>query len=261
MKFLVAFTIYLFAGSHLFAQIGCTSKLDSEKRSVKTCLHANKKVSIVETWDSDGRFGSLVVFNNRGEEIANYVLRSIGGHASAHLEYYANGQVSRIEFSDAPDGGIQFYESTRKFDEEGKQIDFFETNYPHQLETTFIQYVPQEEVTPAETPKKEEVIACAVIHQTFYQIENTTDRKLILTIQPVINNLVQVGEKEITLKPNQSIIFDTILMADHFISAKIYQLSIKQVVTKRRKKSPINIIEPGPIDAGTNRTYYWFIVD
>ena len=261
MKFLVAFTICLLAGPHLFAQIGCTSKLDGEKRSVKTCLHANKQVSMVETWDADGRFGSLVVFNNRGEEIANYGLRSIGGHASAHLEYYANGQVSKIEYSDAPDGGIQFYNSTRKFDEQGKQIAFNETKYPTQLETTFIQYVPQEEVTPTESPKKQEVIACAVIHQTFYQIENTTNRKLLVTIQPVINNVVQVSEKEIELKPNESIVFDTILMADQFISAKIYQVTIKQVLTKKHKKIPFKIIEPGPIDAGTNRTYYWFILD
>jgi hypothetical protein len=245
----------------VFAQIGCTSKLDSEKRSVKTCLHANKQVSIVETWEADGRFGSLVIFNNRGEEIANYGLRSIGGHASAHLEYYANGQVSKIEFSDAPDGGIQFYNSTRKFDEQGKQIDYNETRYPHKLETTLIQYVPQEEVTPTESPKKQEVIACAVIHQTFYQIENTTNRKLLLTIQPVVNNVVQVSEKEIELKPNESSVFDTILMADQFVSAKIYQVTIKQVLSKKHKKSPIKVIEPGPIDAGTNRTYYWFIVE
>lgn len=167
-----------------------------------------------------------------------------------------------MEFSDAPDGGIQFFESTRKFDESGKQVEYNEMKYPYELETTFIQIEPQEQPQQqVVTPKKEAVIPCATIYQTFYQLQNTTNSKIVLTIQPIKNNSVNVTEKEITLKPNESMVFDTILMADQFISAKVYQPSIKQVLTKKRNEKKIKIIEPGPIDAGASRTYYWFIVE
>ena len=80
-----------------------------------------------------------------------------------------------------------------------------------------------------------------------------------MTVQPIVNNAVQVTEKEITLKPNQSVIFDTTLMANQFISAKIYQPTIKQVLTKKRKSK--RIIEYGPIEDGTTRTYCWIILN
>ena len=258
--------LFLFVCSLLFqsglAQLNCKTTIDAANGSVKTCLHTNKKVSTEEIWDEAKRFGTLKLFNNQGVELAVYHLREVGGHASAHLTYHSNGQVAKVEFSDAPDGGIQFFESTRKFDENGKQLDYNEIKYPYELETTFIQIEPQEQpqqqVVP---PKKEAFIPCATIYQTFYQLQNTTKSKVVLTIQPIKNNSVNVTEKEITLKPNESIVFDTILMADQFITAKVYQPSVKQVLTKKRNEKKIKIIEPGPIDAGASRTYYWFIVE
>jgi hypothetical protein len=245
-----------------FAQLNCKTTTDAANGAVKKCLHANKKVSTEEIWDEAKRFGTLKLFNNQGVELAVYHLREVGGHASAHLTYHSNGQVAKVEFSDAPDGGTQFFESTRKFDENGKQVEYNEMKYPYELETTFIQIEPQEQPQQqVVTPKKEAFIPCATIYQTFYQLQNTTSSKIVLTIQPIVNNVVNVTEKEITLKPNESIVFDTILMADQFITAKVYQPSIKQVLTKKRNEKKIKIIEPGPIDAGTSRTYYWFIVE
>lgn len=192
--------------------------------------------------------------------MAVYLLREVGGHASAHLTYHSNGQVAKVEFSDAPDGGVQFFESTRKFDEIGNQTDYNEMKYPYELETTFIQLEPDEQPKqPVVAPKKEEVIACATIYQTFYSLQNTTNSKIVLTIQPIINNTVNVTEKEITLKPKQTVVFDTILMADQFISAKVYQPAIKQVLTKKRKSK--RIIEFGPIENGTTRTYCWIVLN
>lgn len=245
-----------------FAQLNCKTTTDATNGTVKKCLHANKKVSTEEIWDEDKRFGTLKLFNNQGVELAVYHLREVGGHASAHLSYHSNGQVAKVEFSDAPDGGIQFYESTRKFDENGKQVEYNEMKYPQELETTFMQIEPQEQPQQQVVPPiKEAIIPCATIYQTFYQLQNTTNSKIVLTIQPIVNNVVNVTEKEITLKPNESIVFDTILMADQFITAKVYQPAIKQVLTKKRNEKKIKIIEPGPIDAGASRTYYWFIVE
>lgn len=243
-----------------FAQLNCKTTTDAANCTVYKCLHANKKVSTEEQWDAEKRFGTLKVFNNQGTEFAVYHLREVGGHASTHLTYHSNGQVAKVEFSDAPDGGIQFFESTRKFDENGNQVDYNEMKYPFELETTFIQLESNEQPKqPVVAPKKEEVMACATIFQTFYSLQNTTNSKIVLTVQPIVNNAVQVTEKEITLKPNQSVIFDTILMANQFISAKNYQPTIKQVLTKKRKSK--RIIEYGPIEDGTTRTYCWIVLN
>jgi uncharacterized protein YxeA len=94
-----------------FAQLNCKTTTDTANSTVKKCLHANKKVSTEEIWDEAKRFGTLKLFNNQGAELAVYHLREVGGHASAHLTYHSNGQVAKVEFSDAPDGGIQFFES------------------------------------------------------------------------------------------------------------------------------------------------------
>lgn len=243
-----------------FAQLGCKTTLDESQKTVKQCFHVNKKVSSKEIWDKDKRFGTLIVFNNQGVQLVEYNLREIGGHASAHLTYHTNGQVSKIEFSDAPDGGIQFYESTRKFDENGNQVDFHEMKYPLELEPTFIQIDPQEKLQQKVEPiKKQEVIACATIFQTVYQIENTTNAKLLISIEPVKNNCITTRCQEIILLPKEKIEFDTVLMADQFVSVKVYEPTVKEVLTKKRKSKKFRILECTPSDIGSKRTYYWVI--
>ena len=56
-------------------------------------------------------------------------LRHDGGHASAQLSWYASGQVKSVSYTDAPDGGIQYYHSTWLFDEKGNQTSFTEDSY------------------------------------------------------------------------------------------------------------------------------------
>lgn len=133
MKTLVAFLILLqpFLAS---AQLKCKTTNQSDGSTIKQCFHQNGQVSTLESWDKDKRFGSIKGYTNQGKELFSHSLRSVGGHASVSLTYFPNGQLEKVDFSDAPDGGIQFYNSTTRFDEKGNQTAFSETKYPHQPE-------------------------------------------------------------------------------------------------------------------------------
>ncbi len=133
MKRLFVFLI-LFQSFLAAAQLKCKSTNQSDGSTIKQCFHQNGKISTLENWDKDKRFGTIKGYNNQGKELFSHSLRSIGGHASVSLTYFPNGQVEKVYFSDAPDGGIQFYNSTTRFDDKGNQTEFSETKYPHQLE-------------------------------------------------------------------------------------------------------------------------------
>lgn len=133
MKTVVAFLI-LFQSFLASAQLKCKTTSQSDGSTITQCFHQNGKVSTLESWDEDKRFGTIKGYNNQGKELFSHGLRSVGGHASVSLTYFPNGQLEKVYFSDAPDGGIQFYNSTTRFDEKGNQTEFTETKYPQRLE-------------------------------------------------------------------------------------------------------------------------------
>lgn len=113
------------------AQLKCKTLIDKNKNTVKKCFHKNGCIATLESWDSIHREGSFKVFNNKKTEIAFYYLRRFGGHASVYVQYYKNGQVSKIEYSSAPDGGIQFYRTITTFDEQGNKTSFADYSQPN----------------------------------------------------------------------------------------------------------------------------------
>ena len=116
-----------------------------------TALHGQGRVRIIETdsgrvvqhyfttgqvstreWtDKDGRFGRSRAFKRDGTIIVDHHTRRIAGHASVHFQYHPNGAVSKAEFSDAPDAGIQWYESITTFDDQGNRTGFRAVSYTH----------------------------------------------------------------------------------------------------------------------------------
>lgn len=125
--------LLLFVYTPLFAQLNCKTIKQKDGSTQKKCFHRNGQISIIETWDTDRKDGSLKIFNNQGKELCAYNLRHYGGHASALLDWFPNGQVKSVSYSDAPDGGIQYYHSTRQFDEVGNQTSFTEDSYDNKL--------------------------------------------------------------------------------------------------------------------------------
>jgi hypothetical protein len=263
MKISTLIFCFLCSFFQLNAQLNCKTKPASDGSTVKTCLHKNGKPSTTESWDKDQRFGKITGYNSVGTEIFSYGLRKIGGHASASVEYFPNGQVSKVYYSDAPDGGIQFYNSTRKFDETGIQTEFYETKYPDELEITFVESpnITTEEV-PLEPNKEEpkpEVIECAVVFKNYFEIQNATSSKVTIKVNALQNNSVIGKSREIVLEPSQKLVFDTVFTAQIGLSDKIYALEVTSFSKKRRNKS-VKLIEPGPIETTDSRTYYWLVV-
>lgn len=76
--------------------------------------------------DADDRWGHCWAYDRQGRVIFDRQTRNVGGHASVHFRYHPNGAVGRVEYSTAPDGGIQWYKSTTAFDPEGNQTGFNE---------------------------------------------------------------------------------------------------------------------------------------
>lgn len=134
MKTAIFILFILTQSQILFAQLNCKTVNQSDGSTLKQCFHKNGTISTIEIWDKDKRFGDLKGFNNQGKELFSHGLRTIGGNASAELTYFPNGQVEKIYFSDAPDGGIQYYNSTTQFDAVGNQLSFDENKYPFELE-------------------------------------------------------------------------------------------------------------------------------
>lgn len=134
----------------LFAQTKCKIVKQADGSTIQKCYHKNGKVSTLETWDKDKRHGSLKGFNKQGKELFSYNLRHYGGHASALLTWYSNGQVKSVSYSDAPDGGIQYYHSTRQFDEVGNQTSYTEDSYDDKLKLT----IPETPARDTTKPRK-----------------------------------------------------------------------------------------------------------
>ena len=264
---LLAFFLISFS---IDAQLSCKTKTGTDGGTVKTCLHKNGKISTSESWNKDKRSGNIVAYNNKGAELFNHSLHHFGGHASVTIDYYSNGQVSKVYYSDAPDGGIQYYNSTTTFDETGNQTGFYETKYPDDLKWKVIEEPVKTDTSrtsatkvPVE-PKKEEpkleVVECAAIVPTHYKIENTTSSTVRLKITAVPNSTVLGESKEIVLKPLEKIVFDTLFMAGRPINETIYSVQIVSY-TKSRKNKSIKFIESVPVDEPKGaRVYSWFIV-
>ena len=113
-----------------------TATAQGRERTVRTdsgtvVIHyfTNGKVSTKAWMDTSDRWGRSWAFDASGKEIFNYQTRRIGGHASAHFSYHPNGGVSKVEVSDAPDAGIQWYRSTTTFDEHGNRTGFTEQGH------------------------------------------------------------------------------------------------------------------------------------
>jgi hypothetical protein len=112
-----------------FAQYKC-EKVNSVEGSITECYHTNGVVSTSELWDLERNWGRFKAYNHEGVLLVEFELRRIAGHARVEVSYYANGQVSRLEYSSAPDGGIQYWEYIYTYSEEGKETSRIDLSRP-----------------------------------------------------------------------------------------------------------------------------------
>jgi len=263
MKFSTLILLLFCFSTQLNAQLNCKTKPTSEGGTEKTCLHKNGKTSTSESWDKDQRFGKMKGFNSKGEEIFSYELRKVGGHASATIDYFPNGQVSKVYYSDAPDGGIQFYNSTSIYNEAGERTDFYETKYPYELELLEPEVMkrdPEIELNIPQDQPKVEIVECAILFSNYFEVQNGTTSTITVRANALQNNTVIGQGKEFVLQPSEKIVFDTIYTAQVGIKENVYGLEIVSH-SKKRKNKKLKLIETTPAESPNfTKTWYWIIV-
>jgi hypothetical protein len=169
----------------LSAQIG-RKELHTDSGLVVLHQFMNGGVSTKEWRDKDERFGLTTAYDHTGKEIFRYGTRRIGGHASVHFSYHANGAVSKAEASDAPDAGIQWYRSTTTFDDQGNRTGFSEEgrdNYGPLHSPN--RWLLQQEAPAVDTvPPKPEVVVCQKLFVNEVFVVNSTRETAVIRCTP-----------------------------------------------------------------------------
>jgi hypothetical protein len=243
MRFIYFILFLLLISPQSYTQLNC-KKTKTSDSNVETCLHKNGKISTIQTWDLTRRNGSIEGFNNQGQSIFKFYLRTYAGHASAQWEYYPNGQVKKVNYSSAPDGGIQHYSGSRTYDENGNQTSSYDDEYPPRLITRIdLEQIKKNEKIESESSKN--------YYTTLFQVSNQTRKKQIILYK--LKNQSQIHRK--IIKPNHFIFLDSIKSSSpkSFENIEIMQL--------QNNNSRFQILKPQEMDKSLNQTtWIWFIV-
>ncbi len=178
--------------------------------------------------------GYAVAYNLEGKEIYRSYIRRFGGHASVSFKHHDNGMVKEAYYSSHPDGGIQWYRSWTTFDDQGNKTGERNDNWDDRVTVMPTQIYRDSVSTPKENPKqpkpdpkkkvettpdlphaptlnpqpkKQEVVACASIHQNKTEFVNHSNRRILLNINHAGKDTLVV------LKPRKTYIGPTYISA------------------------------------------------
>lgn len=162
-----------------------TSRTDTG--TVVTRFFSSGQVSTKEWRDKDDRWGRSWAYKKNGELIFEGQTRRIAGHASVHFSYHPNGAVSKVETSNAPDAGIQWYRSTTTFDDLGNKTGFSEQGHDNDgiipnPRTTILRHPPEHE--PVVEPKPAELAIEQRLFVNELFVANPTNAAVRLTASP-----------------------------------------------------------------------------
>jgi hypothetical protein len=178
-------------------------------------------------------------------------LRTIGGHASVEFTFYPNGALNKASWSSAPDAGIQWYNSTDIFSEDGKLVSHTENNYDDYLHLT-APYNPKQKDTIRIQPDsvlsdKKKVITYFINH-TYYSITVMTFDK---------SNGKLLNERNI--KPGDSI---NVVMYEYtqknFEPSRKYHFKIIPTSNKKEQRPFIKKVSPKTL-TNKNKAFYYII--
>ncbi len=258
MKHLFNFLIIYFFSAPCLAQLNCSTNKEKDLSVTKTCKHKNGKVSTLEKWDANLYWGSFEAFTDSGQSIIRYQLRKVAGHASVQVKYHANGQISKLEYSSAPDGGIQFYNYIHHYNEKGIQTEYYNLSQPDGHPVLF---VPEEltknkpiQPTTGTNPK-----TCAAIALTKYTVQNHTRKQVRLILSPNYQlNYPKRNARVLLVDAMTELKVDSILLSDTFLDKEtLFTLSLDSTQKNVSKRILITNSEKTP----NNLTHTWHLVD
>lgn len=258
-KYLLFVSILI--GDICFAQQNCTTTIDAQKNSIKKCLHENGAVSTIETWDKEKRSGSLKAFDKNGKELFNYDLRTFAGHASVFLIYYKNGQVSKAEYTSAPDAGIQHFHEISRYDVDGVRTSFENLSQPDGYPRISIPDELKQEITEKQKKEEEEKRKKNPYYDKPYlcvfQIQNSSKKKVILSIKTT-NTLANFKSKTITLKAKEVFVIDSMHTTSKITNSNTYYKI--EIDSKTKKANQLKLIESQPQIKDNTQNVSWYVL-
>lgn len=134
---------FIISVSDIFAQLNCKT-LNGQFGDSVVCFHSVGQKSTVEFRDSESfNYRTFIAFDTKGNKIFE------GGHGYRHgggsldVNYHSNGCLSSARSTFQPDGGIQYYDVTTYFKEDGS-FDRREDNSPDRTIIMPVEISPQE---------------------------------------------------------------------------------------------------------------------
>jgi hypothetical protein len=217
-------------------------------------------VSTKEWRDKADRFGRSWAYKRDGSVIFEGGTRRIGGHASVHFSYYPSGAVSKVETSDAPDGGIQWYRSTTTFDEQGNRTSFSEQGHDDRgiipNPGTWLEPRPSEPIAPARQP-------AAVSEQRLFVNEvfvvNGT-RQAAKVHAAATHPSPALSDSDHTLAPGDTVRLGAYTLGEAFPPpAGHLTLDARRAVRNRSRNGAIGVIKAMEVPMGPEH-HRWYLV-
>lgn len=211
-------------------------------------------ISTKEWRDKDERWGRSIAYDQAGNEIFSYHTRRVGGHASARFSYHPNGAASKVEVSDAPDAGIQWYKSTTTFDEEGRRTGFSEQGRDNDGPIPSIQPRPNGPERPAE------VAVCQRMFVNEVFLVNDTRQAGKAKVK-ALRPSPALKDSEHTVAPGDTVRLGTYSMGETFDAPeKHVSVEVRRVLRNRKKPSALGVLRTDQVQLNAEHRRYYLVV-
>jgi len=193
------------------------------------------EVSTREWRDKNDHWGRSWAYKRTGEVIFVGETRRVAGHASVHFSYHGNGAVSKVDVSDAPDAGIQWYNSTTTFDEHGDQTGHSEQSHEDLLSPRVTIIHEEEPSQPVLVPQRQaEVVACQRMFVNEVFVVNGSGWPVEITVEPRDPSPALQGSKFV-LAAGESRMVGTYSIGEQF-GSPVQRMKVTGTVTNKRGK-------------------------
>lgn len=167
------FAYFLLAANFGITQLECKT-LKGRFGDSTVCYHENKRVSTIDYPDREAdHYKQFIAYDNKGNKIFE------GGHGYRHgggsldVKYFGNGCVSSVRSTFQPDGGIQHYDVTTYFNEDGSFNRREDNSWDKQV--TFFTYTTPTEETPVNKTVQK-------VDSVNYILKNSSGKKLKILV-------------------------------------------------------------------------------
>jgi hypothetical protein len=194
-KYYLSFLLFSLSFA-LFSQLDCrTNKIFSGDSSI--CFHQNGTVSTINFPSSQHeRYYIFFAFDVNGNKVLETGYGILHGAGSLDVNYHSNGAIKSARRTFQPDGGIQHYDATTFYHEDGTFS--HEEDHSWDRQHTVPVYDPSPIVHSQEEEKKDK------IEIQLLNLTASKQRVLVVNVKnPLLNKIVRI-------KKNQRLVVDTV---------------------------------------------------